>query len=295
MGRSRVRGRIQALLAWPLCASLSLGPVVVRAAPAPADDLVKFDIGFREGQEQFNRGEYLTAARTWAVAVERLRESPDNKDNRAAVYSYIADAYRKSVNNGAGIDIVREGLAALDGYAAQFGEAYPGEALPPQVAETRDQFRAASEAIDAAAQPKDPAPPATPPGPSAPVDAPPPGKPWRPLAIGGGVSLGLGLASLGLFAGGLVRVGEAERQYNDSANACPLDPKAATGACAEIDADGKSANAMAAVGLVLAPALLGAGAALLAIGLKRRAAAKRVVVAPTFGPRSAGLTWVLRF
>jgi tetratricopeptide (TPR) repeat protein len=268
---------------------------VVRAAPAPADDLVKFDIGFREGQEQFNRGEYLTAARTWSVAVERLRESPDNKDNRAAVYSYIADAYRKSVNNGAGIDIVREGLAALDAYAAQFDAAYPGEALPTQVIETRDQFRAASEAYDAAAKPQEREPSGPPPGPSAPVDAPPPAKPWRPLAIGGGVSLGLGLASLGVVLGGIARSREAQREYNDAANACPSDPKQATGICAESNADGKAGNAMQVVGLVLAPALLGAGAALLAIGLKRRAAAGRVAVAPTFGPRSAGLTWVLRF
>ncbi|MCY1013514.1 hypothetical protein OV079_49905 [Nannocystis pusilla] len=51
---------------------------------------------------------------------------------------------------------------------------------------------------------------------------------------------------------------------------------------------------MATVGVILAPALLAAGAAMLAVGLKRRAA-DRLAVAPTFGPRSAGITWVLRF
>ncbi|PCC68935.1 hypothetical protein SAMN02745121_05731 [Nannocystis exedens] len=290
MVRGRVRGRSGRLFAWPLCASLSLGPVVATAAPAPADDLVAFDRGFREGQERFNRGEYLAAARTWSAAVERLRESSDNKDNRAAVYSYIADGDRKSVQNGAGIDIVREGLAVLDGYAAQFTAAYPGEPLPAQVAETRDQFRAASDAAVAPAPPQDPPSPSS--GSSDPVDAPAPAKPWRGLTIGGGVSLGLGLASLGLFAGGFVRAREAERQYDDPANACP--PSDPTGECAEIDRRGRSSSAMATVGVILAPALLAAGAAMLGIGLRRRAA-ERWAVTPTFGPRSAGLSWVLRF
>ncbi|MDC0716781.1 hypothetical protein [Nannocystis bainbridge] len=262
------------------------------AAPAPADDLVKFDSGFREGQDQFNRGEYLSAARTWSGAVERLHESPDNKDNRAAVYSYIADAYGKSARNGAGLDIVREGLAVLDAYAAQFTAAYPGEALPAQVIETRDRFRAASDAADAAAAPQPPVTgPREPPG--APVDAPKQGKPWRGLAIGGGVSLGLGLASLGLFAGGLARVRDGQRQFDDPANACP--PNDPQGACKAIDDGAKAWDVAATLGVFLAPVLLGAGGALLAVGLKRRAAERRMSMAPTFGLRSAGVTWALRF
>ncbi|WP_434424457.1 hypothetical protein [Nannocystis pusilla] len=293
MQRSRVRGRKGLLLAWPLCVSLSLGPAVAVAAPAPADDLVKFDLGFREGQEQFNRGEYLAAARTWSAAVERLRETPDHKDNRAAVYGYIAEAYRKSVQNGAGLDIVREGLAVLDAYAGQFTAAYPGEALPAQVVETRDQFRAASDAAVAPAGPA-PEPESERPSsvPSDPIDAPAPARPWRGLTIGGGVSLGLGLASLGMFVGGFVRAREAERQYDDPINACP--PSDPTGECAEIDGGGRSSSAVATVGVILAPALLAAGAAMLGIGLKRRAADPWAVT-PTLGPRSAGLTWVLRF
>ncbi|MFZ6181100.1 hypothetical protein [Nannocystis pusilla] len=293
MQRSRVRGSNGLLLAWPLCASLSLGPAVAVAAPAPADELVKFDLGFREGQEQFNRGEYLAAARTWSAAVEPLRESPDHKDNRAAVYGYIAEAYRKSVQNGAGLDIVREGLAVLDRYAEQFTAAYPGEALPAPVVETRDQFRAASDAAVAPAEPAaEPEPERPSSVPSDPIDAPAPARPWRGLTIGGGVSLGLGLASLGMFVGGFVRARAAERQYDDPVNACP--PSDPTGECAQIDGRGRSSSAAATVGVILAPALLAAGAAMLAVGLKRRAA-DQWAVAPTFGPRSAGVTWVLRF
>ncbi|MCY1059653.1 hypothetical protein [Nannocystis sp. SCPEA4] len=192
MGTRRVRGRM--LLAWPLCVTLSLGSASATAAPAPAGDLVKFDAGFREGQAQFNRGEYLAAARTWTAAVARLRESPDNKDNRAAVYTYIAEAYRKTVLGGAGIDIVREALAVLDGYAESHAAAYPREVLPPQ-----------------------------------------------------------------------------------------------------IDRQGRSSSAVTTVGVIVGPALLGAGVALLAIGLRRRAVGRRVAVAPLFGPRTAGLAAVLRF
>ncbi|MCY1013513.1 hypothetical protein OV079_49900 [Nannocystis pusilla] len=224
MQRSRVRGRNGLLLVWPLCASLSLGPAVVAAAaPAPADDLVKFDLGFREGQEQFNRGEYLAAARTWSAAVERLRETPDHKDNRAAVHGYIAEAYRKSVQNGAGLDIVREGLAVLDRYAERFTAAYPGEALPAPVVETRAQFRAASDAAAAPAEPPPEPEPERPASvPSDPIDAPGPIRPWRGLTIGGGVSLGLGLASLGMFVGGFVRA--ARRSGNTTIPSTPARP-----------------------------------------------------------------------
>jgi hypothetical protein len=277
------------LLAWPLCVTLSLGPASAAAAPAPADDLVKFDAGFREGQAQFNRGEYLAAARTWTAAVARLRESPDNKDNRAAVYTYIAEAYRKTVLGGAGIDIVREGLAVLDAYAESHAAAYPREVLPPQIAETRRHFRAASEAADAAA--KDSISGSS--SPQGGVDGAADPKPWKGLTIGGGVALGLGLGALGMFAGGFVGARRAERDYDDPANACPAsDP---VGHCAGIDRHGRSSSAVATVGVILGPALLGTGVALLAIGLRRRAVGRRVAVAPLLGPRTAGLTAVLRF
>lgn len=280
------------LLVWLACASLALGVPRPAAAEPPADDLVAFDRGFREGQEQFNHGEYLPAARTWAAAATRLHESPDNKDNRAAVHDYIAEAYRKSVRNGAGEDIVREGLAVLSAYADEFAAAYPGETASPQVIAARDEFRAKLAAAEAARRPVEAPVEAPPVEASRPVEAPPPAKPWKPLTIAGGAVLGVGVATLGLFVGGLVRARQTERQYDDPRYDCP--PSNPTGSCAEIDRYGRSMSTVATVSLIAAPLLLGAGAAMLAIGLKRRAAGN-VSVAPLLGPRSAGLVWELRF
>lgn len=290
---------MQRVLAAAVGVSLSLGAVPgaasARLAGPPADDVVGFDVGFREGQTQFNAGEYLPAARTWTRAVQLLQEKPENKSNRAAVYGYIAEAYRKAVLNGASEDIIREGLGVLDDYAARYSQLYPGEDLSAQVAETREEFRSVIDAADAAREPVAPAPAPEPTadagsgrsrGDSAPGD-----RPWKGLTIGGGVALGGGLAMFGMFAGGLARVRATEQQFDDPANGCSLDDL--SGTCAELDRYGRSMDRVATVGIIMAPMLLAAGAAMLAIGLKRRSAQR--TIAPVFGPRMAGLVWEQRF
>jgi hypothetical protein len=283
-------------LAVLLVLSTVLGPhATAQAAPA-ADDLVGFDRKFREGQEQYNHARYLDAARTWTAAADLLSETAANRDNRQAVFDYIAESYRHTLVNGAGQSVLREGLAVLDAYAAGYAAAYPGEALGAQIDDVRNQLRAAVEA----AEPKPADPPPEPDKPAEPTpvvsagtrppDAPP-APAWKGLAIGGGVVLGGGVASLGLFIGGLVRAREAERNYEDPANMCP--PSDPTGACAGFDRTGRSMNTLATVGLVAAPVLLGVGAAMLAIGLKRRAKAQAMV--PVVGPRMVGLVWEQRF
>lgn len=291
---------MQRVLAAAVGVSLALGAVPgaasARLAGPPADDVVGFDGGFREGQTHFNAGEYLPAARTWTRAVQLLQEKPENKSNRAAVYGYIAEAYRKAVLNGASEDIIREGLGVLDEYADRYSRHYPGEELPAQVAETREKFRSVIAVAEAAREPVTPA-PAPDSTPERPADAgsrgdsAPGDKPWRGLTIGGGVALGGGLAMLGMFAGGLARVRATEQQFDDPANGCSLDDL--SGTCAEIDRYGRSMDRVATAGIIMAPMLLAAGAAMLAIGLKRRSAQR--TIAPVFGPRVAGLVWEQRF
>lgn len=290
--------RTKYVLVVVLGSCMSLGPQAASAAAGqepPADDIVGFDAGFRDGQGQFNRGEYLSAARTWTGAIALLSESPDNKDNRAAVHGYVADAYRKAVLNGASDEIIREGLAVLDAYASGFMEHYPGEELPAQVAEARAVFRAAIEAAEAAEEPE-PEPviapaPVVAPEPSGGADAVAGEKPWLGLTIGGGVALGGGLAMMGMFVGGLVRTRQATAEFDKPVNACSS--ANITGRCAEIDEYARSMDRVATIGVVAGPVLLAAGAVMLAIGLKRRSA--RRTIAPVFSPRMAGIVWTQQF
>jgi len=281
-------------LAVLLGLSTAVGPnPSAQAAPA-ADDLVGFDRKFREGQEQYNRGRYLDAARTWTAAAGLLRETADNRDNRQAVFDYIAESYRHTLANGAGQDVLREGLAVLDAYADGYVAAYPGEALGAQIAEVRQQLRAAVDAAAPSPEPEPEKPAETSPPIVSTTTSPPdvaPARPWKGLAIGGGVVLAGGVASLGLFIGGLVRAREAEAFYEDPANMCP--PSDPIGECAANDRTGRSMNALATVGIIAAAVLLGAGAAMLAIGLKRRARTQAMV--PVIGPRMVGLVWEQRF
>lgn len=287
--------RFRVVLALVVGVSLSLGPAASNIAWAgpPADDVVGFDAGFKDGQTQFNRGEYLSAARTWGRAVQLLQETPENKENRAAVYGYIAESYHKAVLNGASEDIIREGLGVLDAYADRYSRQYPGEELPAQVAETRDKFRSLIDAADAARKPAEPTPSPVP-APAADdsrSDSSPVKRPGMGLIIGGGVSLGAGLATLGMFAGGLARVRAAQQEFDDPENGCSLENP--TGMCAEFDRQGRSMDGLATFGIFAAPVLLAAGAAMLAIGLKRRAVQR--TVAPVFSPRMAGFVWVQSF
>lgn len=280
------------VLALTVAAStLRPGDVVAAPTSAAAADLAAFDAGFRDGQEQFNRKEFLTAARTWTRAAELLPESEEHRDNRRAIYEYIADAYEKAVVAGDEAT-VREGLTVLDAYATRFTATYAGEAVPERVAQVRAAFRAVVDAADAekaradtpALEPERPVPP-----PAKPSTAP--AKPWKPLAIGGGVAVGGGVAMLALFAAGAARAKSAEARFDDPANNCSLDQLA--GECATIDSQGRTANGLAIAGLVAAPLLIGAGVAMLVIAKRRKAGPP--AIAPLFGRSTAGLVVQGRF
>ena len=118
-----------------------------------------------------------------------------------------------------------------------------------------------------------------------------PSRPWKGLAIAGGVTLAGGAAMLAMFGASKVQVRDLQRRFDDPANECVLGLRVAE--CAEIYRDGKAADAASVVGLVLAPVLFGAGVTMIAIATRRRAAPPRI--APILSPHSVGLTWERRF
>jgi hypothetical protein len=249
-----------------------------------------FEQAFADGQAQFDRGAYAEAARTWTRGAEELPETPANRGNRAALYEYIADAYERAVAGEDDPALAREALATLDRYAEQIAAAYPGASPPAKVEAARTSFRARVQRDEAPA----PAPtPEAPPPPPPPRDEPPPSKPWKGLAIGGGVALAGGAAMLGVFAAGVVKAESQENAFDFPARGCSLAMPAGT--CAEIYDAGVRANRVAVAGLVLAPALVAAGVAMLVIATRRQKAARRTALVPAFGRGAVGFTWVQRF
>jgi hypothetical protein len=274
----------------------SLPPGVVSAAPAgqpTASDLAAFDRGFRAGQDEFNRHNYLEAAKVWTTAAASLPETEEHKDNRRAIYEYIAEAYEKAVELKPDEATLREGLVTLDAYASAFVAAHPADTLPERVTKARADFRSRLDEIEAERRRRE-EPPEVAPAP-APVVAPepvrPPPKPWKGLAIGGGVAVAGGAAMLAMFAVGYTRAKSAQSRFDAPENACdPADP---TGMCADINSQGKTANSVAVAGLVAAPLLLGAGIGMLVIATRRKA--NRTALVPMFGKNIAGVVWHTRF
>lgn len=287
------------MMAMVVAVGLS-APPLAHAASAPASaspDLTAFDRGFRAGQEEFERREYLTAARTWTRAAALLPEGAEQKENRLAIYEYIADAYEKAVIERSYETTMREGLAVLDAYMDDFAFAYPNDAKSSRVEAVRSSFRAklaaGEEARMRVAKVPQPAPqqaasvPAEQPEPA----PPPPAKPWRGLTIGGALAVGGGAAMLTMFGVGAARARSATTAFDDPENNCQLGML--TGDCADIDAKGRRANNMAVAGLITAPLLIGTGAALLVLGTRRKSKAAAVV--PVLGRGTVGLSWQGRF
>lgn len=284
LSRTGSRTLLAALLAVAVAT-----PAPREAAAAPAKKprsrpaASAFEEGFEAGQNQFDRGDYLDAARTWVRTTALLPETPENRDNRVAIHEYIADAYTRALASDPDPEVLREAVDALDRYADEFTAAYPGDPLPTKVASARDDLRERLEPRDA---------PAPEPAPAAPEpDSAPPAQPWKGLAIGGGVALGGGAAMLLMAAVGAARAERHERAFDDPANACSLQQP--EGACAGIYADGLRANRTAVAGLVLGPLLLAGGVSMLVVAMRRKTSPR--AIAPLFGRGLVGVSWQRRF
>ncbi len=301
MLRDNVRNRLSGILTRVICISLLVPDGPSRAASpgearARMDDMVAFDTGFRNGQEQFDRGDFLAAARTWTATAALLRETPETRNNRVAIFEYIADAYQRLLTNGASEPVLREALEVLDAYSEDFIAAYPDAEVPPRVQEARAKFHAI---LDVEGTPREETEPDREPTPLLVPAKPPPYHPrptatsrrWKGLVAGGGLVLGGGVAMLGVIGVGLARVLVAKHLYTDPENGCSLSLPAEN--CAGWAEQANTGRALQGAGLAAGPLMVAAGAAMLAVGLKRRSA--RLAWAPVLGPRMFGLVWERRF
>lgn len=275
--------RARSFAACLAAASLFAPPVKASPPPDPKA-LADFEAGFDAGQKSFDAGEHVEAARTWTSAAGNLKESAANKDNRQAVYEYIADAWSRGLAGEDDVALLREAVKALDAYCEGFTIAYGTETpILPKIVEVRDDLRERLKEAEAARQ-ATPEPEDTPPGePTEPADS---GPRWKGLAIGGGVALGVGVGLVVMGAVGGARGQKLEKDF--IARGCDIDDP--MGECTGLAKSGRAMNALAITGGVLGSALVVTGAVLLALGFKRKAAARRQALVPVISPTFAGLS-----
>jgi ElaB/YqjD/DUF883 family membrane-anchored ribosome-binding protein len=253
---------------------------VVEAAPS-VEDL------YTQGQEKFDAGEYGNAADLWAEAVRALPENPDNSATRQTIMNLALDAYVRAYRGDQDRSHVDKAKTLLDEYEASLEAS--GGALGSEIASEKAKVEDILAELAAAEQPED-----------EPEDEPDPvpdtndqvfvnEKPGQGLVIGGAVMLGVGAAGLGLMVGGLVGGGSAQKAFEASVPGS--DDRES------IRKRGQTMNILAITGGVVGGVFLGAGVALLIIGLQRNKAARlnRVMVLPEVGPDYAGFGLSGRF
>lgn len=265
--------------------ALALGEA--QASPPAVVDMAAFDAAVQAGQAQYFAGEYLTAARTWRDAARQVPLAPEQRGDVVMIHGYLADAYDKASERTDDPAVLREALAVLDEHAVQFAAAYPGEPLLPRIEAIRGRLRerlVASEGRAGAER-------------AEPIvmtyrEARPTVKPWRGLAIGGGAALAGGAAMTVVMLVGLAGTKEYETSLQGGGLTCQIN---AIDGCAKNYGDYRTASSMLLTGLLAAPVLIGAGAAMVVAAVKRKRAAQQPGVMPMFGRGFVGLGWQRRF
>ncbi|WP_146155499.1 hypothetical protein [Enhygromyxa salina] len=270
------------LFASLLTVALVTAPLhVVYAAPS-VEDL------YTQGQEKFDAGDYGGAADLWAQAVRSLEETESNSATRQTIMNLSLDAYLRAYRADDDRVHIDNAKALLDEYEASLEAS--GEPLTSEIASEKGKIEDILAELAAAAEPEPE--PEPEPGPD---PGPDPGpvhvdeKPGRGLVIGGAVMIGVGAAGGGLLIGGVV--GGLKAQTDFEATEPFTDERDA------VRKRGGTMNALAITGAVVAPVFLGAGIALLVVGLKRNrdARLRNVMLLPEAGPGYAGVGFSGRF
>jgi hypothetical protein len=312
-----------------LTAALLAAPLPAQAFAPSAAEIERL---YNEGDKRNSEGDFKGAAESWTRLLVLLPEEGANQATRENLLLNILDAHINAYNRVVGSDgkkdvsHLQEGKRTFELYLTQYRAVYgSGRAISAAVQQKSDELDAALNKADADAKPTtgtdEPPPPKTDDNSDKPID---PGPPVLPpenngigLIVGGSVTAALGLGALGVLIAGAVGAPKAEHDYEVAqANAldiCGSYPETCPSNTAEQmaqidqlkgdldDADkrGRVANALTITGAVLAPVLLGAGAAMLAIGIKRNRAAKgargSVSAAPGVGRGFAGVVLSGRF
>jgi len=267
-----------------LSAALVTAPLHVALAAPSVEDL------YTQGQEKFDAGSYGDAGDLWGQAVNLLPQNKNNSATRQTIMNLALDAYlrayrgdsdRRHINSAK--DLLDSYEAALEGTNVTLSDEIANEKR--QIEEILADIAEADAEAEAAAAAE-----------AAKVVEPPPSdplpvtddKPGRGLVIGGAVALGVGGAAIGLMLGGVIGSLSAQTNFNSA--------EPGTSEREDFKKRGETMNTLAIVGGVIAPLALGAGVALLIIGLKKNKQARnQAMVLPVAGPDYMGLGFSGRF
>jgi hypothetical protein len=321
-----------------LACTLALTAVPARAMTAP--DSNEIERLYNEGSDRNAAKNYSGAAESWTELLVLLPEQSANQSTRENVLLNVLDAYMNAYNgmrksdNTKDIQHLRNAQRVLEQYLGAFQSAYGrgkgvSSAVQQKANELDELLKKAEEESRATPTVVD-GPKTTPSGDDGGEDNPPPPPPIQlppenngiGLIAGGSVMIGAGIGSLALIIVGGINGPKYEKEF-ESANAelgricgemeptvCfdntslpAADRMQVPGLVADRDnaeKKGKQANALTIAGAVIVPLLLGGGAAMLAIGIKRNREAKSATrptatFQPALGPRFTGLVVQGRF
>ena len=275
------------LLACFVAAGIAAAPLQTAVAAPSVDEL------FQQGQDKFDAEEFGEAGDLWGEAVRLLPEDKNNSATRQTLMSVALDAYLRAYRKDEDPAHVEDAKLLIDDYQASL-EGTETE-LSTEIASAKGKVEDILAEIAAAEQAaaeetgedeggED----------EGDTDEPPPlpvgnDKPGQGLVIGGAALMGVGVVGVGLLLGGVIGGLAAQTDFND----------ATPGSDAALKAEkrGKTMNALAITGGVVAPVFLGTGIALLVVGLQKnkRAREGQMTLTPTFGPDYTGLSFTGRF
>jgi hypothetical protein len=263
-----------------LAAAIVTAPLhVVHAGPPTVEQL------YTQGQEKFDSGAYGDAGDLWAQAVRQLPEDKKNSATRQTIMNLALDAYLRAYrNDDEERSHIDKAKTLLDEYEASLQGT--NVKLSAEIASEKGKIEGILEEIAAkeAAAANEPEPePEREPEPD--YDPMPVGndRPGTGLVIGGAVMLGVGAGGIGLLLGGVIGGLRAQTEFNTAEPDTPEREDARK--------RGRTMNVLAITGGVVAPIFIGAGAALLVIGLrKNKQARSSMMVLPEAGPSFVGLS-----
>lgn len=257
---------------------------VAPAEPTPrerAEDL------YDRGRAKFETVDYLGAIELWTEAFAILADSPSGGSIKAALTYNIATAQERAFNIDHDVTHLRQAVELMMRYQKAvptlFGDTAEGTEESAKIQSRIDALQARIAEVEAADRPASPAGPVEDAGTQ---DKPAPDPTARPLIISGVVLTVVGVAGMGVMAGGL----SIGNRSNDLSGLSPMDYEGRQ----ERFQQGERGNTLAYVGGIGGGLLLATGAVLLGLGIKRKRSST-VALAPWSGPGVAGATVRGRF
>jgi hypothetical protein len=313
---AKTRSLAAALVAAALIAGV---PGLAEAAAKPRTELKSVPKGaarlrYQAGKTDYDAKRWTEAGQAWSDVLDQIPENPVNRNVRMNIVLDAIAAYRTAYEQTGEVRHLETALDTYYRYFSVFKSTYNSPNIPRPVVVERFALKEEIERVKSS-QPTPPPPPdageplatvePVDPSPSTePTSTTPPPDDGRTvsfstndrgdkdrtstgLIIGGAVTMAAGVGASSMIVVGAVG-GQQARE--DSKN-----PEYSEEQRQRIDERGRTMNAVFIAGLVATPVLVGAGAAMLGVGLHRRQRRGVTAVAPSVGPNFAGLTLSGRF